>query len=64
MTGRLARFFRLSHRRRELEDRLLCLEYRNLLCDDFSLDGGEGELHDALDDLSRQLRCRSFRSRG
>ena len=64
MTGRLARFFRLTHRRHELEDRLLRLEYRNLLCDAFSLDDGEGELRDALDDLSRQLHCRSFRSRG
>ncbi len=64
MTGRIARFFRLTRRRHELEDRLLRLEYRNLLCDDFSLDGGEGELHDALDDLHTQLRCRSLRSRG
>ena len=64
MPNTLSRFFRLMAKRREVEDRLLHLEYRKLLQDDMFYDAGEGDLKATLADICAELQCGIYRTRG
>ncbi|MDQ0321989.1 hypothetical protein QO002_004195 [Pararhizobium capsulatum DSM 1112] len=61
--GALRYFLRLSARRNDLEDRLLALEYRRLLLDDFADDLAEDDLRGALGDVSSEIRFAKRRHR-
>lgn len=62
--GALRYLLKLSARRNEIEDRLLALEYRRALIDDFADDLAEQDLRSALYDLSGEISLASRHHRG
>ncbi len=62
--GALRYLLKLSARRNEIEDRLLALEYRRALIDDFADDLAEQDLRSALCDLSGEISLASRHHRG